>query len=163
MLEEIRKHGYAIRKSIDYIDPKIVKYLFKLAKNKKSKRGYLDTKRWIMYNIKFKTKYMKKFHREYRKSIKGINFPIRSDLLYSEKNCPRQEIHRDREFDNEEVKQRGLMTNILAIMDNTRIMVRRKEVVLKAGEMIFFKPTTLHCGLSYKNENVRLIQWSYKN
>ena len=162
IFDEVRKHGYAVRKSLDYVDPKVISYLLNFAR--KNKRRYVDHKRWLTHGIKFKFKYMKSFHRKFRKSIKGIFIVKRTGLLYSEENCPRQEIHRDREYDNEEYKKdrEVLLTSILAVMDNTRIMIRRKEVNLKAGEMVFFRPTTLHCGLEYKEENVRLIQWALK-
>jgi hypothetical protein len=160
ILDDINKHGYAIRTSLEYIDPRVVKCLFRIAKNNKIR--YVDTKRWITHDIKFKSKYMKSFHRNYRKSTSDIKIYKNFALLYSEDNCPRQDIHRDREFDDEEINGRKAipLTSILAVMDDTRIMVRRKEIVLKAGEMIFFKPTTLHCGLFYEKENVRLIQWT---
>ena len=162
IFNEVNKNGYAVIKSLDYIDPRVITYLLKFAR--KNKRTYVDHKRWLTHGIKFRSKYMKSFQRKYRKSIKGIFIVSHTGLLYSEENCPRQEIHRDRGFDNEEYKKdrEVLLTSILSIMDNTRIMIRRKEVNLKAGEMVFFRPTTLHCGLEYKEENVRLIHWAVK-
>ena len=70
ILDDINKHGYAIRTSLEYIDPRVVKCLFRIAKNNKIR--YVDTKRWITHDIKFKSKYMKSFHRNYRKSTSDI-------------------------------------------------------------------------------------------
>ena len=46
-------------------------------------------------------------------------------------------------------------------MTDTFIYIRGKKVKVEPGEVIFFRPTTYHSGAEYKEDNVRLIFFSF--
>lgn len=80
--------------------------------------------------------------------------------IKSEPGCNEQDLHRDFNFEEEPVKTKKSYLNMVALQDNTKLVVlvknKRRVITLKRGDLFVGRGDLVHSGASYKVRNIRL-------